>query len=541
MAAPRVACAVCPLFPLAARLRAEPELAKEALAIFEGNGHAARVVAATRAARRAGVRPGSTLTQARALVPKLVARARDVECEATAREVMLEIAETFSPRVEDGGPGIAHLDLRGVGRRHRGGEPERELGKALVLALDRERLPARVGIASNKLAARMAAGLFPTPTVVPEGDEEAFLAPLPLERLSPQLEIAQTLERWGLRSIGEFARIPAAEIASRLGETGRELHASARGLDLHPLVPRPAPPDFREGMTLEWPLVNLEPFLFLARTALERLCRRLETMGLGCARLDVGLRLEPDGVHERSLTLPSPTRDAKTLLTLVRLDLEQHTPGAPVVGFAFTAQPDRPRAAQLSIFGPAALSPERLATTLARLFALLGPGRVGSPAVADGHRPERFVMADFRPPPPPEVRPRPPRARGLLAVRVLRPAIELEVSTRPVASASNAGGSAACPGFLRPLPRPALAAAARVVVPVRSRSSSRGAPSSPPVTIQVEGAVRVASGPWELEEGWWTEAPVRREYWDVELDAGGLYRVYRDRETQRWFLDGIYD
>jgi protein ImuB len=508
VAAARVACAVCPLFPLAARLRAEPELASEALAVFEGSGHTARVVAATRAARRVGVRPGFTLTQARALQPKLVARARDPECESTAKEVLLEIAETFSPRVEDGGPGIAHLDLRGLGRRYRSSQPEHELGQALVHALDRERLPARVGIASNKLAARMAAGLFPTPTVVPPGDEQAFLAPLPLERLAPELEIAQTLERWGLRSIGEFARIPAAEVASRLGEIGSELHASARGLDLRPLVPRPPPPDFREGMTLEWPLVNLEPFLFLARAALDRLCRRLETAGLGCARLDVSLRLEPDGAHERSLTLPSPTRDAKTLSTLVRLDLEQHTPGAPVVGFAFTAQPDRPRAAQLSIFGPAALSPERLATTLARLFALLGPGRVGSPDVTDGHRPERFALTAYRPPPPPAVRPRPPRARGLLAVRALRPAIEIEVGARETAAAG--------PAFLR------------------SRSG-------PGVTVTVEGGVRVASGPWDLEEGWWTEAPVRREYWDVELDAGGLYRIYRDRDTGRWYLDGIYD
>jgi protein ImuB len=210
-----------------------------------------------------------------------------------------------------------------------------------------------------------------------------------------------------------------------------------------------------------------------------------------------------------------------------------------VVGFAFTAQPDRPRAAQLSIFGPAALSPERLATTLARLFALLGPGRVGSPATADGHRPERFALADFRPPPPPDVRTRPPRARGLLAIRVLRPAIELGVSTRPAEGATH--GSAACPGFLHPLSRPPIPAETRAVVPVRSRSSLHRATPASAVTIQVEGAVRVASGPWELEEGWWTEAAVRREYWDVELDAGGLYRIYRDRETGRWFLDGIYD
>ncbi|MDX1382610.1 MAG: DNA polymerase Y family protein, partial [Thermoanaerobaculia bacterium] len=382
----RVACIHCPLVPLAARLRSEPELLDQALAVFEGNGHLARVVAATRPARRAGVRTGLTLPQARALVPKLVARARDEECESSALEALLEVAESFSPRVERESDGTAFLDIDGLDRRFPGDDPEHEIGRGLVHALDREGLPARVGIASNKLAAQVAAGLLPTPTVVPAGEEKAFLARLPLERLAPQIGIAEVLERWGLRTIGDFARLPAAEVASRLGEEGRRLHASARGIDLHPLVPRVPPPDFREGMNLEWPLVTLEPFLFLARAALDRLCHRLATQGLGCSKLDFSLRLEPDGYHERSITLPSPTGDAKTLLTLVRLDLEAEAPGAPVVGFTFSAHPDKPRSAQLSLFGPAALSPEKLATTLARLFALLGPGRVGSPRTADGHR-----------------------------------------------------------------------------------------------------------------------------------------------------------
>ncbi len=510
LAKPRLACICCPLFPLAARLRSEPELLHEALAIFEGNGHNARVIAATRAARQAGVRPGLSLPQARALVPKLVARARDEECEHTAQEALLEIVESFSPRVEVGSEGIAYLDIRGLGRRFRGPTPEVELGKTLIHALDREGLPTRVGIASNKLGALVAAGLYPTPTLVPIGDEEAFLSPLPLERLSPQLGIAATLKRWGIGSIGEFARIPAAEISSRLGDAGRDLHASARGLDLHPLVPRAAPAGFREGMNLEWPLVTLEPFLFLASTALERLCRRLDNRGLGCAKLELSLRLEPDGFHERSITLPSPTHDARTLLTLVRLDLEEHSPGAPVTGFTLVAIPDRPRSAQLSLLGPAALSPEKLATTLARLFALLGPGRVGSPRKAEGHRPERFTMTEFQPPPPPDIRSRPARARGLLAVRVLRPAIELEVETPKQDGTNNE------PTSLRPLEPQKLGKRAG-------------------------GAVRVAAGPWELEEGWWTEAPVRREYWDIEMRSGDLYRIYRDRSSHRWFIDGIYD
>ena len=135
------------------------------------------------------------------------------------------------------------------------------------------------------------------------------------------------------------------------------------------------PPDFHEGSELEWPLATLEPFLFLARAALDRLCRRLEAAGLGCARLETALRLEPSGHDERAIDLPAPTRDAKTLLQVLRLSLEERAPGAAVSGFVFAARPDRPRAAQLALFGPPALSPDRLATTLARLFALLGAAR----------------------------------------------------------------------------------------------------------------------------------------------------------------------
>ena len=58
---------------------------------------------------------------------------------------------------------------------------------------------------------------------------------------------------------------------------------------------------------------------------------------------------------------------------------------------------------------------------------------------------------------------------------------------------------------------------------------------------RIEGRVQVASGPWGLEEGWWEETPLARDYWDVELTGGGLYRLFRDRRSGDWFVDGIYD
>ncbi|HMB52650.1 MAG TPA: DNA polymerase Y family protein [Thermoanaerobaculia bacterium] len=361
-----VACLVVPLFPLAARLRSEPELLDEAVVVVEGNGNAARVVAATRRGRRAGIEAGQTLPQARALLPKLTVRGRDERCEASAQEALLDAAGELSPRVEDGGAGVVYADATGleryVGRHAAGRSWQQALGQALVDAADRAGLPTRAGVATSKLAARVAADQPGSPTVVAAGEEAAFLAPLPLASLTPGAKVATTLERWGLHSVGDFARLPAAEVASRLGSAGEELHAVARGEDPRPLVPHAPPPVFREGMELEWPIVQLEPFLFVGRAALERLTARLAGRGLACVRLEVSLRLEPDGHHERSIDLPAPTRDAKTLLTLVRLDLEAHPPGAPVAGFTLAAHPDRPREAQLTLFGPEALSPAPPAT-----------------------------------------------------------------------------------------------------------------------------------------------------------------------------------
>jgi len=568
-----IACLAVPLFPLAARLRSEPELVEEAAAVVAGDGSAARIVAGTRRARRAGIEPGQTLAQARALVPQLATRPRDPDCERSAREALLEAAEGLSPRIEDGGEGVVYLDVHGLERHFRGaggggpatrtgggatGGPrgrerldrppasdrtavpwQADLGRALIAAAEEVGLPARAGVAASRLAARVAASLPDTPTVVPAGGEAAFLAPLPLGRLSPEVGVAETLERWGIRSIGDLAKLPEAEVASRLGEAGARLHAVARGFDPRPLAPWSPPPCFREGLTLDWPIVHLEPFLFVGRAALERLASRLEARGLACTRLELSLRLEPDGVAERSLDLPAPTRDVKTLLTLVRLHLEAEPPGAPVAGFTLAAHPDRPREAQLSLFGPEALSPDRLATTLARLFALLGPHRAGSPALVDAHRPGRWSLAPYAPPPPPAEPPdpAPPRrnGHGLLAVRVLRPPVHLEVIVEDASEGGETKGGGGSDGGATGESAPRRP----ISVATPSAETAAGRPA-------IHGRVKVASGPWSLDEAWWTDEPVERDYWDVELaptgpQGGGLYRIYRDGATGEWYADGMYD
>ncbi|HET8796596.1 MAG TPA: hypothetical protein VFO89_02850, partial [Thermoanaerobaculia bacterium] len=198
-----------------------------------------------------------------------------------------------------------------------------------------------------------------------------------------------------------------------------------------------------------------------------------------------------------------PTRDVKTMLTLLRLDLEKTPPGAPVTGFTIVAHPDRPRRAQLSLFGPAALSPEKLATTVARLISLLGDDRIGMAMAVDGHLPERYAIGGYAPPPPPETRRTPQKSRGLLAARVFRPPIPVDVLTREREGETE-------------------------ITAIHGEGD-------------LSGAVRVSSGPWRIESSWWSDAPAAREYWDVELDRGGVYRVYQAAPSSEWFIDARYD
>ena len=556
----RIACLHVPLFPLAARLRAEPELAGEPVAICEGNGSAARVVAASRPARKAGLRPGMTMAQARGILPALIARGRDPGSEASAHEALLETGWSLSPRVEDAAADLVFADVDGMHNLYDG---ERDLGQAAEVAAAALGLPVRVGIAANKLAARIAARQPGSPTVVPPGSETAFLAPLPLRHLRLERRLAETLGRWGVTTLGGLARLPADRVASRLGPAGAAAHQAARGIDPQPLVPHQPAAVLAEGMELEWPVVTVDPLLAALRQSLDRIRRRLEAHDLACALLELELGLEPEGADRRTIRLPAPTRDVDALVALIRLELSARPPGAAVAAFACFAHPNRPRRGQLTLFGAPDLHPEQLAATLARIAGRIGPDRVGAPQTVDGHLPERSDTALYDPPPAPKLQREPKNGRGLLAVRVLRPPVRLEVITEEVNDSANSQFSilnSQLPSQTQPT-APAMSCDGTETKNSKLKTKNSSAEcdaiknselriencrlvsvsSEPGATPRIQGLVRVAAGPWSLEDGWWNERPVERDYWDVELSGGRLVRLYRDRRSGDWFADGMYD
>src|SRR5260370_8603141 len=94
--------------------------------------------------------------------------------------------------------------------------------------------------------------------------------------------------------------------------------------------------------------------------------------------------------------------DGKVFLKLLRLDLQAHPPGAPIVKIHLSVDPARPRALQSGLFQPVFPEPEKLELTLARIAGIVGEGRGGAVELMDTHREGAFSVRPFSPfhPPP---------------------------------------------------------------------------------------------------------------------------------------------
>lgn len=521
----RLACLHVPRFPVAAWLRADPELDGAPLVVAEGEGARARVVAVSEQAAQAGVFAGMTVAQAVAVTASVVCRPICKDVEDAAHAALCDVAHSFSPRIEEGGKGTVYLDCRGLMPLH---GSEKNLGLALVGAAARLGLELYVGIASTRLVAELAAREGGGVTVIPQGEEWDFLAPLLIEVLNPSPPTRERLERWGIRSVGDLAALPASAVAGRLGPEGTRLVRRLRGENERPLNVKPASFRFEEAADLDHDIDTLEALGFVLRGLLDRLTARLALRGFVCGDLHLSLRLADRSRDERTVTVRVPANDVKALLALVRLQLEARPPRAPVGAVRLSAAPERVRATQLDLFRPSGPSPQRLAVTLARLTALCGAERVGLPAVVDSHRPDdlgrtreiRWLRGESSDvalsPGKPEKGSKLVSRFPALALRAIRPPRPLEVFV-----------DRGRPDFVRPL---------RVSPPKGSR---HGQPtiSEYPCT----GRVVAAAGPWRLEGNWWDNAVFSRDYYDVQLSDGVVYRLFFEAARQGWFVDGVYD
>jgi protein ImuB len=425
----------------------------------------------------------------------------------------------FSPRVETTGAETAVFDVDGLERLFGG---YTEIGEQIQQQTRARGIQANVALASNADAAVCAARGFSGLTVIERGTEAARLRDLPLTVLAPPPEVLETLQRWGIRALGAFAKLPSVEIAARLGQQGVKLHQLACGAGARPIVPHVETLRFMEAMDLDYDITAIEPLTFILSRMLDHICSRMRSRNL--ATHEVHLTL---GTYTRVLNLPVPVRNARLLTKLFILDLEAHPPGMAVQRVEVEAIPVKPRVVQNGLFVPLSPEPEKLELTIARLKAVVGEGNVGSPEILDTHRPDAIAIHKFK------------------TVESLRE----RVAARRPGEGGNGKRLAFSPSpGLRPLsPRgrgtsfSSLSLTLRLFRPPLEATVQLG--NSIPIWLAfhgLHGSIATACGPWRTSGDWWRPSMWDREEWDIEV-GDTLYRIYYDVHLDRWYAQGVYD
>jgi len=546
-------------FALQAVVRTEADLDGKPAALLEDRARKAVIVQANASARAAGVQVGLTATQAMARCADIVLRARSAAAEKESEAGLLAVAWSLSPRVERTAAGICTIDLAGKAAdthlphsreaverlRLLGLETTAGVARTPLLALYAARL-ARIfpnvaepqpapthftggnrGSGENERKQKTFSQFPPLPPVKNQGkeivanrydswsqwqrcvkveygisglalevkDERGFLSPLPLSLVDPPPDLAAILEGWGLRTLGALTALPKPEIGRRLGQAGVDLWERAAGETDRPIDPCAPGESFTAAMELEHEVETLEPLLFILRRFVDRLALQLANAHRVAAELALELQLVDETRHQRGFRLPEPTGDADILFRALHTHLETLRTAAAIRGVGLVVTPARPLERQHGLFDTGLRDPHGFAETLARVGAVVGADRVGTPWLELTHRPDAFSLAKpadvVAPVPAPSLLP----PLGL-PLRRFRPPVEARVET-----------GLQGPAFIQ--------------------------------CRLVQGPVRQRRGPWRRSGEWWKSGGWDGEEWDIELENGGLFRL--TRRARQWWIEGMYD
>lgn len=491
-------------FPAQALLRLRTDLAVQPVAILDGHPPLQTVCSLNRHARLKGADAGLTRLEAET-IPGLLLLARCPETEAAARAVLLECAAHFSPRIEsvDQGEGqtcSCVLDITGTERLF---GPPQTLAERLRDALADAGLRTSIAVSSNFHIARLKAAAIRGITVIPQGQEAIALSRLPLTALQLPEDPAEVFAIWGIRTLGELAALPESDLIARLGLQARDWRTLAHGELPHTF--QPIEPEFslREFCAFETPVEQIDSILFIGARMIDCLATRASTHALSLASLAVTMKLDGGLEWQRSIRPALPTIDRKFLLKLLQLEIAAHSPQSAVLSLTLNAQAGQSSKVQLGLFAPPTPEPSRLDVTIARLKAIAGEDRVGSPVLEDTHRPGSFRMENFT--------------------------VTNSANTRPVVEAPTQ-------------PRLALR---RIRPPAHVRVQLESLKPAAFRDREQSYKVAAAYGPWRSSGCWWSTDPWSTEEWDVlaESSTGASLAclLVNNCAQNKWQLEAIYD
>src|SRR6266699_2401315 len=313
-------------------------------------------------------------------------------------------------------------------------------------------------------------------------------------------EIFAILHKWGIHTLGQLAALDKQQLGARLGPEAVRMWERANGQSNRLLKLVRPPESFEERFEFENEIETAEPLLFILRRFLEQLAVRLRAIYLVAKELTLQITFANEQVYERVFKIPEPTNDVDLLFRMLQTHLENFKSEYPIVAVALSAQPIKPAKEQFGLFETTLRNPSQLSETLARLSALLGAERVGTPFLQETHRPDAFRLEPFT------------------------WAVESAVPSGESSHALRTAHATAVRRF-----RPAVAAS--VFLDEDRAAHVRSA--------DIRGNVIEQRGPYLISGNWWDEKSWARAEWDLHTENGEVVRVHEAEGT--WKIDGVYD
>jgi DNA polymerase-4 len=328
-----------------------PEL--EGKAVIVGGSPSGRgvVTSATYPARALGVRSAIPTFRALALCPgAIVLPPRHRVYYQYSKRVMAILRET-SPLMQQMSVDEAFLDVT---------EQIESWEKAVDLARELQRrvkeevgLPASLGVATNKLVAKVASdrdkpgGL----TVVLPGEEQAFLGPLPVRVLRGVGPVtARKLAELGVETVADLARLPEERLMARFGRQGKAMARQARGIGSRTVVTERRAKSVSQERTFSTDIANEQELERRLRKLSEGVARRLKRSGVAAGTVALKLRYADFTTLTRQMSLSVATDDEEIIhqaaLTLLQRVKRR---GRPVRLLGVAARHLTPPAGQLPL------------------------------------------------------------------------------------------------------------------------------------------------------------------------------------------------
>jgi protein ImuB len=515
----RFACLRLPRWPIQRLIVERPEWRGRPILVRRRDHRGEFIVECSTAARRAGVGINMPLSEATVLCPDAVLAVHDLAVDLIALAKLAEYCECFSPLVGWQtitpkvaapwfGEAAAHLflDLTSIAALFGG---EAKLGERIIAGCRSCGYAAAVALADTLGAAWAVAK--ESLTIIPSGELETALRPLPVSQLRLPDEDVDTLARLGVLTIEQLMRLTRTGLAERLSPYVLLRLDQALGMAGEVIVPHRPAPKYQAAFRLEAPCDQRTTIDWLMEKLIERIAAELQAHGEGAVVVTGRFECEGSAEVKFEIGLFRPSASAPHIVKLLRLQTERLTLPAPVVRMCLHAVRTAPldeRQGELFADPGQNAAPER-AALLERLS-----GRLGSAAVV-----------------------RPVRQADAVPERAYRyvPIVGRRLRTKGKKTTT-------------PPPSPMVAAAAVNERPLRLltppvRVGTASVKNGPPTSFQWQRKLHAIArhwGPERIETGWWRNT-VRRDYYRVETNTGQRFWLFRDLRDGAWYLHGSFE